>query len=274
MVNPDLWLVAALAILQGLTEFLPVSSSGHLVIFENLSGMRSAISNKGILLEVIVHAGTLGAVIIFYREKIGRLLRAIRAATSAKGREKYKDEIRYISYIVLGTMPAAMVGAIFNERIEKLFDEPLFVSMMLIATGLFLFSSRFGRGSRELSLWIALAIGVAQALAIVPGISRSGWTITTGLLLGLGFAEAAEFAFVLSIPAISGAMGLELLSEAPKMETAGYTVLIFAAIVSFLSGLFALKFLLRVLEKSALHKFAWYLVPLGALCALYFAFGS
>ncbi len=141
---------------------------------------------------------------------------------------------------------------------------------MLILTGAYLLASKFRRGERRLTWWTALLIGVAQAVAIIPGVSRSGATISTGLLLGLGFAEAAEYSFILSIPAIIGALGLELATETPEVDSFRAASIAFAVLLSFIAGLIALKFLLKILSKDSLHKFAWYLLPLGAIALFYF----
>ncbi len=265
--------MVVLAIIQGLTEFFPVSSSGHLVIFEALSGMRGEESGRGVLLEVAVHVGTLGAIVLFYRTKL-RALAAAKLSLLSRGRSGYarhRAEIAYIGYIIVGTIPAALVGAALHDRIANIFAAPAAASLFLVATGAFLLLGRLRRAPRRLSWRTACLIGVAQAAAILPGISRSGWTITTALMLGVGFAEAAEFSFLLSIPAILGALALELAKGAPAMSAQTIVQLSLGAVVAFAAGWLALKLLLGILTRGAFHRFAYYLFPVGIAALFYFA---
>jgi undecaprenyl-diphosphatase len=270
--NISIWTIILLAVIQGLTEFFPVSSSGHLVIFESLFGMRGRGSAHGIIFEVAVHLGTLGAVIIFYRRKLLLLCRAALALVSsgAGGFRRYREEIVYIGYIIVGTIPAAAVGVLFHDRIESTFNSPALASIFLVATGAFLLTSRLHCVSWNLTWYSALCIGLAQAVAILPGISRSGWTITSGMLLGLGFAQAAEFSFLLSVPAILGAMALELMKGPMPLTTNSAMPLIVGAAGAFLAGWLALKLLIGILTRGAFHRFAYYLIPAGILAFLYF----
>jgi undecaprenyl-diphosphatase len=270
----SIWIVMLLAVVQGLTEFFPVSSSGHLVIFEALVGGRGDASAGSVLFEVAVHIGTLGAIVVFYRKKLRALLDAMLAVLGSrrKGYEAHRGEVRYIGYILAGTIPAALVGVLLREQITGAFDAPALASSFLVATGAYLLLGRGRVVSRTLSWRTALVIGAAQAVAILPGISRSGWTITTALILGLGFAEAAEFSFLLSIPAILGALVLELAKGPPATSAHALLPLVVGAATAFLVGWLALRLLIGILTRGALHRFAYYLLPAGAAAFVYFAF--
>jgi undecaprenyl-diphosphatase len=261
----ELGSVLLLAVLQGLTEFLPVSSSGHLVLVEALLGVRAPGSGS-VLFETAVHAGTLGAVIYHYRRRIARLLAAVGrlAAGGMRARPADVPELRYIGLVALASLPAAAVGLLLHDRITETFDEPAVAAGCLVATGLFLLVSRGRGGGRMLHWRTAVLIGAAQAVAILPGCSRSGWTITTALLCGIGFAEAAEFSFVLSIPAVAGALALELAAGSEPLTWGGAGLLAVGVVGAFASGLVALRLLIRVLRSGRLYRFAWYLLPAGA----------
>jgi undecaprenyl-diphosphatase len=272
--NMSMWIVIFLAVVQGLTEFFPVSSSGHLVILEALFGTRTGGAQAGLIFETAVHLGTLGAVIIFYRTKVILLCKAILAAVfSAKGGyEKYRSEMRYIGLIILGSIPAGVVGVLFHDDVEATFKSPSLSALFLVATGIYLLMTRLRAVRGSLAWQSALIIGVAQAIAILPGCSRSGWTITTGLLLGVGFAEAAEYSFMLSIPAVLGAFVLTLVKEPGVLSAGSLAPLLIGAVVAFLAGLVALKLLIGILTKGAFHRFAYYLLPAGIVAFVYFRF--
>lgn len=267
-------IVIILAIIQGFTEFFPISSSGHLVIFQSVFSMRGHDIGNSMIFDVAVHVGTLGAVIVFYREKLLTLCKAFFSliAHGAGGFKTHGKEITYIGYIVIGTIPAGVVGFLFNDRIERTFNSPALVSIFLVATGIFLLTSRLRCVSWNLTWYTALLIGLAQAVAILPGISRSGWTITAGLLLGLGFTEAAEFSFLLSVPAILGALALELMKKALPLTGDSALPLLVGAVGAFLTGLLALRLIIGILNKGAFHRFTYYLIPAGIAAFLYFRF--
>jgi undecaprenyl-diphosphatase len=270
----SLWIVVLLAVVLGLTEFFPVSSSGHLVILEALFGTRRGGAQSGIMFEIAVHIGTLGAVIVFYRARVMHLCRAFLAAvfTGKSGYDRYRDEMRYVGLIVLGTIPAAIVGALFNDRVEATFGSPGLSALFLVATGIFLLMTR-NRAARGGIGWrTALAIGAAQAIAILPGVSRSGWTIATALILGVGFAEAAEYSFMLSIPAILGALVMTLAQEPGALNAGSIAPLAIGAAAALLAGLVALRLLIGILNRGAFHRFAYYLLPAGLAALVYFRF--
>lgn len=241
-----------LAILQGLTEFLPVSSSGHLALGQMILRM-----GEGNLMEdVVLHMGTVVAVVVFYRAVLGRLVRGFFAGDG--------DDIdgnsprKYVWLLVLGNVPAVLVGLTLKDQIERLFDNPWAVFAAMGATAVVLWSTR-GRvaGAAGPDPRRALLIGLAQSVAILPGASRSGWTIAIALWLGLKPEAAARFSFLLSIPAICGAMLLQLMDREELTTPIGALALGFVA--AALVGLFALRWLVALLRRMELFRFAIYL---------------
>lgn len=260
-----------LAIVQGITEFLPVSSSGHLVIGGKLLGVGS--SGEDILFETAVHAGTLGAVFVYYRKRLSGLARSLATWIGSGFRKEGKagDDIFYIGLLALGSIPTVIVGLTLRGQVTAAFGSPVLASVCLVATGLFLLFSRGRSGGSEMGWKIAILIGLAQAVAILPGISRSGWTITTAMICGLGFSAAAEFSFLLSIPAIIGALILESISAGPGLTGGEVSVLVASAAVAFVSGYAALRLLVWILGRGRFHRFSWYLIPAGTAAVIWFA---
>ncbi|MGH8016111.1 MAG: undecaprenyl-diphosphate phosphatase, partial [Candidatus Zixiibacteriota bacterium] len=207
---------ATLGIIQGLTEYLPVSSSGHLVLAQELFGFNP----KGIAFEIVVHLGSLLAVLVYFRQRLWRLFKSLYPNGE-------RQERKYIQYLFLATIPAGIIGLAFEDFFDKMFSSPVMTSFLLFITGLILLSTRFApRTTGEVSLAKSLVIGLAQASAILPGISRSGSTITAGLWAKVDPAKAAEFSFLLSIPAIGGAAILksdELISQS-ALELAPFLI--------------------------------------------------
>lgn len=235
-----------LAVIQGLTEFLPVSSSGHLA----LGSLIMDIPAEDISFEVVVHLGTLMAVLAVYMKDISRLLRGVL--------RRQKDSLALAGVLALASVPAALAGFFLQDSISSLFGDPIAVSAMLIVTGCVLFGTRFladGRRGRPTAAG-SLLVGVSQALALLPGISRSGFTISSGLLAGIRREEAARFSFLLSVPAILGAAVLKL-GEAGSGE-AGISLMAAGFAVSALTGYAALRVLLRFLRAGKFSSFAWY----------------
>ena len=241
-----------LGILQGITEFLPVSSSGHLVIGQKLLG----INVPGNAFEVILHIGTLMSILVVFWPDIHRLLGDIK---------DYNTRI-YIFTLLLGTTPAIIVGLLSKDQIASMFDNTHTVALALIVTGIILISSKwFLNKKSDLTLIKGFNIGLAQALAIIPGISRSGVTICTGLAMGLSTKEAARFSFLLAIPAISGA-GILTAMDIDKISL-GMDVIFVGFLSSFLVGWAALKWLLNLLKTGKFHWFGVYCLLLGIIAA-------
>lgn len=245
-----------LGIVQGLTEFLPISSSGHLVIGSQLLDFHE----KGIAFEVFVHLGTLLAVVIFFRKDLLAMVQAPFKVVKGAGDQETKTYFLWDIYVVLATLPAVVVGLFFKENIESFFSNIFLVYCMLAGTGIMMILSRYmqDRG-RQLNGWRAILVGCAQALAILPGLSRSGTTIFAGMALGMNRVTVARFSFIMSIPAILGAAVLqsrELYQAPPGMESmiSIGTGTLFSAI----SGYFAIIFLMDLVKKNRLQWFGYY----------------
>lgn len=263
-----------LAIVQGLTEFLPVSSSGHLVLGRELLG----VANQGdnVAFEVVVHFGTFLAVLMVYWVDIKDLLATffLTVRHPAKLMSEYESNAKFKLSIlmILGMIPAGIVGLFFESELESLFGNPQLVSGMLILTGLILFFTRWASriAKSELNPWRALLIGIAQALAIIPGISRSGSTISTALLLGIERREAARFSFIMVLPLIFGAMLLQIIKLSETgLDLAGIEVLLAGLITSFVVGWAALRWLIGMLERGHFHRFAYYCFLIGIIGLIY-----
>ena len=249
-----------LGLLQGLTEFLPVSSSGHLALAEHFFGIES----PGVTFEVFVHFGTAMAVLLFFRGRVASILVAL--ARCAIRLQHDAADVRLAVHLLLATVPAAAIGYFLASRIEDAFTSPVLVSVLLMVTGFILwFSGKLFPGTKARGTWLdALAIGVAQALAILPGISRSGSTVTAGLAVGLERKAAAEFAFLLSVPVIFGAAAVHL-GDALEAGASSGPALAFGTLAAFLSALPAIALLLRAVTAGKLSSFAYYCWIVGAV---------
>jgi undecaprenyl-diphosphatase len=240
-----------LGVIQGLTEFLPVSSSGHLVLLKHWLGFQG----EGVIMEVTLHFATLLAIIIFFRKKI------LDYATKEKVLET-----------VVGTIPIAILGIILKDKIEFLFNNYLLVTFALSLTGLMLFISRRAKETKsELDLKMAFMIGIAQALALTPGISRSGFTVAAALLLGLTREKAFEFSFILAIPALLGAFIINI-PDILGTNTGEVLSLLPGTLAAFLSGLLALWLFYRLITKKGLYLFSYYLWVLSGVSLLLLLF--
>ncbi len=256
-----LWEAVLLGIVQGITEFLPVSSDGHLVIAQTLLG----VHEKGLVFVIAVHVGSLLALLVFYR---GRVLELVRGVL---GREA--GSFHYVAKLAVATLPAVVVGLFFKASVEAAFDTPWIAGAGLLVTGVFLATTRATQKTaqgREPSYWQALAIGCAQALAIAPGISRSGSTIAIALAFGVAPLAAAEFSFLLGIIAIIGAAVLEL-PEALATPADALRPLWVGAAAAAVTGLLALGLLVRLLRAQRFHWFAGYTWAAGLAFLAYLA---
>jgi len=256
-----------LGLLQGATEFVPISSSAHLVLVPWLLGW----PEPSLAFDTTVHWGTLMAVLAYFRHDWVRLLRAW--WRSIIGRGKQEPEARLVWLILLGTVPAALAGLLFQDFFEALFGAPAWVASLLLVTGLMMFvSERVSGGQRpagQLAPLDALLIGLAQALAIAPGISRSGATISAGLLRGLRREEAARFSFLLATPIILGAGLLPLMDLlASGVFPSALAPLLAGFVSAALSGYLCISFLLSYLRRRNLWPFALYCWIAGGLSLL------
>ncbi len=262
-----------LGVLQGLTEFLPVSSSGHLVLMQHFLG----IKESQVFFDVMLHLGTLGAVIIVYYQLIGSLVRTgFSALVQADFYQHPRltigntPHLRLIWLLLLGSIPTGLIAVLFKNSLEAIFGKPMVVAIMLIVTGLILQLSRFGQkrlqAETPLRAWHTPLIGIAQGLAITPGISRSGATISISLLFGLSPQVAAQYSFLLSIPAILGAVVLKL-KDVGEMTIAP-AVIVAGTLTAFLVGYIALRFLLAMLNRGKFSIFSYYCFALGIVAAM------
>ncbi len=279
---------AILGLVQGLTEFLPVSSSGHLVLFGHLLGIEAAASN--VLFDVILHVATLAAVLTVYARDAWRALVAALRASMALPRQglavfgigvadadqdAQQQDAALALFVVLATVPTGLIGVLFKDSFEALFASPRAAAIALFGTALILVSSRFASrlasrstATRRSPSWRdALIIGVLQGMAIIPGISRSGTTITAALWLRLDAERAARASFLMSVPAILGALVLEL----RHLGGAGLdpVATLVGAAVAFVSGILAIFVVLRVLRWQGFWFFAPYCVLAGTLGLLF-----
>jgi undecaprenyl-diphosphatase len=272
----DLLPAFILGSVQGLTEFLPVSSSGHLVLGQALLGGDKV--EAPLFFTVWVHIGTLFAVLLFYRRDVAALLRLVFSPASWRdpGPPLLDDGQptggrALIIALILGTLPAVVLGLLFKDRLEELFGSPRGASAMLLFTAAVLLLSLLDRGGKaSITPGRAILIGLAQALALPPGISRSGMTIVAGMLLGLPRAEAVRFSFLMSLPTIGGAIVL-MLAKRPDLTGMGPDVLAVSGAASFVLGLVAILLVKRFVEAGKFHVFSPYCAALGLFGLFYFA---
>ncbi len=268
-----------LGFIQGLTEFLPVSSSGHLVVFQNLIGLKE----PELLLDSSLHLGTLLAVFIYFRSDIGLMVKEIWQLLTQRmkrlrgfgrsdpGVSSKKQYDYLVWWVIIGSVPTGIIGLVFRESLEGLFGSVSTVGVMLIVTGIIVGLTRLmpeGYGTRtRIGFTVALAVGTAQGLAIIPGISRSGATIVCGLLFGLDRELAGRFSFLLAIPAIIAALAVQINVEA--LARVGFVPLLFGFLTSALVGLVALKLLMGMVKKGHLYYFAPYCWAVGLLILVF-----
>lgn len=242
-----------LGIVQGLTEFLPVSSSGHLVLGKALLG----IEEPGVTFEVVVHLATLCAVLWAYRRRVGELLVGMAGAKP--------EAWTYAGLILLASVPAGLAGVFARPLFEDAFGRPVLAAAMLLVTGAIVYTLRFtvaeardGAVDARRGLWV----GIAQAVAILPGISRSGSTVALGVWMGVSPVHMAEFSFLLSVPAIAGA-GLLQLGQAGEGAALPVAPLVAGFAAAAVSGVIAIRLFVRMLRAGIFHHFAWYCWAVG-----------
>jgi undecaprenyl-diphosphatase len=260
-----------LAVLQGVTEFLPISSSGHLVLLQNVLGL----NDIPIFYDLLLHLGTTIAIIIVYYETIGEIIRDLFIWLFLKrknGKKTFysKGNIKLFFYIILATAVTGILGILFKKNLESFFYKPRYIPLFLFITGAVLLFTRFiARGEKEIenvNICYPAVIGFTQAFAILPGISRSGTTIAAGLFMGARRKFSAAFSFLLSIPSIFGASLYEFISA---FRTSTYTLdlgnVLVAFIVSMITGYVALKTLINFLSKGKLYIFSIYCFTISIL---------
>lgn len=256
------------AIVQGITEFLPISSSGHLAIISHFT----KLTTPPLLLEIMLHFATLVAIIIYYREDVFKLITGgyniLRNLYNP--RKLLKDEQQKVAFkVIIATIPVAIVGVLLKDAVESMSQTLLYIGICFGITGVLLFTTKFiPFKDKEISGTKALLIGVAQAIAILPGISRSGATIVMALYLGASPKKATSFSFLLAIPAITGATVLEL----PKVEAIPPQLLlqlILSMVLCGVTGYISLWFLEKITINKKLWQFSFYLLPLSFSIILY-----
>lgn len=260
----SIWEAIILGVIQGLTEFLPVSSSGHIEIGQALLGTES-LKEQEELLSVVLHAATALATIIVFWKDIVTILQGLVDKTDDKQR-------KFSLYIIVSMIPAAIVGVFFDDLLEQLFEgQILLVCAMLLLTGaLLLFAERAKIKEEEpLTLWKALIIGIAQAIAILPGISRSGATISTSILLSVNRAQAARFSFLMVVPLILGKMAKDVLDG--KLHLTDELVMPFVVgfIAALVAGIVACRWMIAIVKNSKLSYFAYYCWAVGIIGLIY-----
>jgi len=242
-----------LGLLQGLTEFLPVSSSGHLVIAQHYLG---GISQPGVLFDILLHFGTMGAVLLYFRRDCVQL--AMAPFRSSPEAQPYR---RLLALLVIGSVPTAVIGLLFKDFFVSLFHNLTLVSLMLLVTGCLLFLSerlRFSQHKeKRMTILDALLVGTIQGGAIIPGISRSGSTIAGLLFRGVDGETAARFSFLLALPAVFGA-GLLSLGDFSAVSAKALPVYLVGMLVAFIAGLVSIHWLMAVVRRRRLYAFALY----------------
>ncbi|MEZ5500621.1 MAG: undecaprenyl-diphosphate phosphatase [Steroidobacteraceae bacterium] len=259
--------VAVLAIIQGLSEFLPISSSGHLVLVPHFLGW----PDQGLAFDVAIHVGTLLAVLVYFRADIGAILGGLLRAA----RERRLNNGAMLGlYLGFATIPVGLVGVLAGDFIEARLREPLFVAATLAFFGLLMWlADAYGRRNREvhgLRFGDAMLIGCAQALALMPGTSRSGVTMTAGLALGLTREAAARFSFLLAVPGIGAAGAWEGLHLARVGMDLEWSKILGGVLLSALTGYLCIHLLLRVLRSVGLAPFAIYRLVLAVVIVVVF----
>lgn len=262
----DIFYSLIAGIIQGLTEFLPISSSGHLVIFHDLLGF-NLIDN--LAFDVVLHLGTLVALVLFFWQDILKYLKAFFQSLT-NWNLKGNTNQRLAWYILIATLPAAIIGYFLEEQIELVFRTTLLVAIMLIGFGIILYLvDRFSAKIKtmdQLTFPSSFLIGIVQAVALIPGVSRSGITIIAGLSQKLNRQSAARFSFLLSIPIVFGA-GIKKVSDLAIQRSSDidFLVLVFGFLSATITGYFCIKYFLRFLQRHSLNIFAYYRIVLGAV---------
>ena len=252
-----------LGIIQGLTEFLPVSSSGHLELGKAILGDNS-VPEESLLFTVVLHFATALSTIVIFRKDILDLI---------KGALKFKwnDDLQFITKIAVSMIPAVIVGLFFEEQLEALFGgNILLVGCMLIVTAVLLFLADKAKDTdKKVSFKNAFVIGISQAISMLPGISRSGATISTSVLLGNDKTKAARFSFLMVVPLIFGKIAKDVLSGDLNYDSGNFTALSIGFIAAFVAGLFACTWMISLVKKSKLSYFAIYCVIVGIIAIVF-----
>lgn len=255
-------------IIQGLTEFLPISSSGHLVIFHDIFGFDLP---DNLLFDVVLHLGTLLALVLYFYKDVERIVRGFLSSLfNWNWQNNFNQRLAW--YVIIGTIPAVVAGFFLEDLIVDYARSTLVVAVMLILVGiLFWLAEKYFQKFKQvqnLNIFDSIIIGIAQAIALIPGTSRSGVTIIAGMSRKFKRAEAARFSFVLSMPIVFGA-GLKKILEVESLVLVDWPLLIIGFVSAAISGYLAVKYLLKYLNTHSLSVFAWYRVIIGCLILLW-----
>jgi len=255
----NLWQGILLGLVQGLTEFLPVSSDGHLAVIGHVAGVHT----PGVFVEVALHVATLGSILVVYGRRFWDLVLGVL--------RRDPEALRYAGLLIIGMIPAGLVGVFFEDLIARAFDSLWAAGIGFLVTAAALLSTRrrSPEGAARPTPGGALVIGLAQALAPLPGVSRSGMTIASGLWVGLGAVAAADFSFLMAIPLIAGAGLLEARHASADLALIGVVPLLVGAVVAFLSGVFAIRFLVAMLRRGRFYQFAPFVIAIGLFTLAY-----
>lgn len=254
-----LWQGILLGLVQGLTEFLPVSSDGHLAVIGHVAGVHT----PGVFVEVALHVATLGSILVVYGRRFWQLVVDVL--------RRQPEALRYAGLLIIGMIPAGLVGIFLEDLIARAFDSLWAAGVGFLVTGALLWSTRRRgpEGAAQPTPRGALIIGLTQAFAPLPGVSRSGTTIASGLWVGLGAVSAADFSFLMAIPLIAGAGLVEARHASADIAQVGAVPLLVGCLVAFLSGVFAIRFLVAMLRRGRFYLFAPYCFAAGLFTLAY-----
>lgn len=252
-----------LGVIQGLTEFLPVSSSGHLELGKAILGDTS-VGEESLLFTVVLHFATALSTVVIFRKDILDIIKGFL-------KFKWNDDTQFIFKIVISMLPAVIVGLFFEDELEQLFGGSIMlVGFMLLVTGALLFlADKAKNTTKNVSTTNAILIGISQAIAMLPGISRSGATISTSVLLGVDKTKAARFSFLMVVPLIFGKIAKDILGGDLSFESNQMIPLSAGFIAAFVSGLFACTWMIALVKKSKLSYFAYYCFIVGIIAIIY-----
>lgn len=240
-----------LSIIQGISEWFPVSSSGHLAIMHNIFGFQN------LSFDVFLHFASIFAVILIFWKDIIKLLNI-----------KNKENLRYIFYIAIAIIPAGIIGYLFKKQIEGFFSSIFYIGIFFIISGILVYSTKFSKEKKEeISLFDSIFIGLLQAIAILPGISRSGATISSSIFRGVSKKEAVKFSFLIAIPVILGASILEF--KDLTLSNISYFILLLCFFITFITSLFTIKILMKIIKSEKFYLFGVYNLVLGILILIW-----
>ena len=259
----DILEAIVLGIIQGLTEFLPVSSSGHLELVKAILGDNSA-AEQSLTFTVVLHFATALSTIVVFKNEVEEILRGLLQF-------KWNSEFKFSLKIIISMIPAVIVGLIFEKELESLFGgKILLVGCMLLLTAvLLLLADKAKSTKKEVSYLNAMLIGFSQAIAMLPGISRSGATISTSVLLGVDRTRAAKFSFLMVVPLIFGKIGKDLISGNLNLQSSEIIPILIGFISAFISGLLACKWMISIVKRSKLSYFSIYCAIIGSVAIVY-----